>query len=246
MKELEILAKKQASEFRQKHGLSSDEPVMLESLLLKENIITIFSPLSDGFSGMAIKCEDDKFMMINSSQTIGRQNFSIAHELYHLFVQEDFVPKLSTAGKFDIKDKVEYQADNFAVSLLIPDSGILSLIPDNELKTGNIGIRTILKISSYFRVSWDFTINRLTNLKIISQQTRSAAQQLKEQVGIKSLSFMYGGDDSLYTSGNDNQVIGEYASFAKNLFELDKISEVTYLQMMSEIGSEPIDFNGTN
>lgn len=244
MKEIEVLAKKQAAEFRQRHGLSSDEPVMLESLLLKENVLTIFTPLSDNFSGMAIKCDDDKFMLINSKQSIGRQNFSIAHELYHLFVQENFVPKLSSAGKFDSKDKIEYQADNFAVYFLMPESGIYSLIPDNELKSKNIGIRTILKISSYYQVSWEFTLNRLNNLQIISRDTYKDAQELKQQFGIKKLAIMYGGDDALYAFGNENYVIGEYAAFAQNLFEQDKISETHYLNMMAEVGFELLEQNG--
>ncbi len=246
MKENTVIAKKQAAEFRQKHGLSSDEPIMLDSLLLKENVLTIFTPLSDKFSGMAIKCDGDRFMLINSQQSIGRQNFSIAHELYHLFVQEDFIPKLSSAGKFDAKDKIEYQADNFAVYLLMPESGIYSLIPDEELNSKSIGIRTIFKISSYYQVSWDFTLNRLFNLKRISQDIYDTAKILKKNMGIKKLSNQYGGDRTLFESGNENRVIGEYASFAQHLFEKDKISEIHYLNMMAEIGYESFELNGND
>jgi Zn-dependent peptidase ImmA (M78 family) len=245
MKEIESIAKKEASEFRQKHGLTSDEPIRLESLLLKENVLTIFAPLSENFSGMAIKYENDKFMLINCNQTIGRQNFSIAHELYHLFVQKDFVPKLSRAGNFDKKDKVEYQADNFAVYLLMPENGIYSLIPDDELRSKELGIRTLLKISSYYQVSWEFTLNRLVNLNIILKPYRESLQQFKELHGIKKLALMYGGDESLYKAGNNNLVIGEYASIAKSLFDYEKISEINYLNMMFEIGLEPSDLNET-
>ena len=39
---------------------------------------------------MLVKQDDVKFMLINANHSIGKQNFSIAHELYHLFVQENF------------------------------------------------------------------------------------------------------------------------------------------------------------
>lgn len=236
MKQNEAIAMKHASEFRQKHGLSSDEPILLESLLLKENVLTLFTPLSDNFSGMALKLGDSKFMLINSKQTIGRQNFSIAHELYHLFVQENFIPSLSSAGALRQVDKEEQSADTFAVHLLLPDSGILSIISDEEIISKKIGIRTILKISSYYQVSWDFTLNRLLTLKIIDHDTYNSAKALKEQLGIKKISELYGGDVTLYKIGRENLVIGEYASYAQQLFASSIISESSYLSMMSEIG----------
>jgi len=41
--------------FRQQNGYSSTEPVHLKSLLLKKNVLSLFRPLSDDFSGMALK-----------------------------------------------------------------------------------------------------------------------------------------------------------------------------------------------
>ena len=92
--------KKQASDFRNKTGYSSFEAIDLKSLLLKLNIITLFKPLSSGFSGMVVKAEDKRFMLINSNHSVGRQHFSICHELYHLFFDEKFAPHNSTAGSF--------------------------------------------------------------------------------------------------------------------------------------------------
>lgn len=87
MKPNKFIIEKQVSAFRTDNGLSASEPVTLKSLLLKLNILTVFRPLSDNFSGMCLKDNSGhRFMLINSNQPRGRQHFTIAHELYHLFI----------------------------------------------------------------------------------------------------------------------------------------------------------------
>jgi Zn-dependent peptidase ImmA (M78 family) len=88
---IEVEIEKKAFAFRQQNGLSSAEPIRLKSLLLKNNVLTLFKPLSDSFSGMAVKIDDhNRFMMVNCEQSLGKQHFTIGHELYHLFIQENF------------------------------------------------------------------------------------------------------------------------------------------------------------
>ena len=93
MKPNKFIIEKQVSAFRTDNGLSASEPVTLKSLLLKLNILTVFRPLSDNFSGMCLKDNSGhRFMLINSNQPRGRQHFTIAHELYHLFIEEKPTP----------------------------------------------------------------------------------------------------------------------------------------------------------
>ena len=85
MRPNKFVIEKQVSEFRSDNGLSLSEPIALKSLLLKLNILTIFRPLSENFSGMCLKDKSGhRFMLVNSNQSQGRQHFTIAHELYHL------------------------------------------------------------------------------------------------------------------------------------------------------------------
>jgi Zn-dependent peptidase ImmA (M78 family) len=95
----DILAKKDAAEFRRAHGLSAAEAINLDSLLLQLNIVTVFLPLQ-GVSGMAVKMTKkdkvNRFILVNAYHSIGRQNFTICHELYHLFVQKDFMNTVLT------------------------------------------------------------------------------------------------------------------------------------------------------
>lgn len=49
----------------------------------------VFYPMGDHLSGMCIKNDGDPVIAINSSMSVGRQRFSMAHELYHLYYDED-------------------------------------------------------------------------------------------------------------------------------------------------------------
>jgi hypothetical protein len=46
----------------------------------------------------------------------------------------------------------------------------------------------------------------------------------------------YGYDTSLYKEGNHNIIVGDYGEKAKMLFDIEKISEGHYLELMQQIG----------
>ena len=87
MKRLTILeAETLAGKFRSEIGLSQYEPVNAKTLLRKLNITTMYRPLSDNSYGISCRSKSGKkFILVNSNSTRGRQHFTIAHELYHLF-----------------------------------------------------------------------------------------------------------------------------------------------------------------
>lgn len=236
---VEVEIEKKAFAFRQQNGLSSAEPIRLKSLLLKNNVLTLFKPLSDSFSGMAIKIDDqNRFMMVNCEQSLGKQHFTIGHELYHLFIQENFKSQKCSVGIFDrAKDPEEYRADLFAAFLLLPEEGIKQMIPDEELKRGaTISLQTILKIEHFYSVSRRALLYRLLNLDFITSATY---EQLT--IGVKKGAAQNGYPIYLYEKGNASEVIGDYGVIANNLLEADKISESHYLELMGAIGFNPLE-----
>lgn len=236
-KAVEFEIEKKAIAFRQKNGLSSTEPIRLKSLLLKENVLTIFKPLSDSFSGMAVKLGDDnRFMMINSAISLGKQHFTIGHELYHLFIQEKFTSQRCKTGYFDASsDPEEYKADLFAAYLLLPEEGIKQNIPDDELKRGNsLSLQTILKIEQYYSVSRRALLFRLLNLEFISNREYDL-----HTINIKKGAALNGYQINLYEPANAGEIIGDYGVLANRLLESDKISESHYMELMGSIGFNP-------
>lgn len=222
---------KQAAEFRNKYGFANSDPIRLKSLLIKLNVITLFKPLSDNFSGMAIKVEENRFIIINSNHSIGRQHFTICHELYHLYIQENFTPHHCMAGVFNSDNKIEYSADLFAAHLLIPEQGVMSIVPDHELQKDKISLNTILKLEHYFCCSRSALLIRLKEMQLISAKTID-----RYRSNIISSAREYGYNDSLYKSGNKGLIIGDYGALAKQLFDSDKISEGHYIELMNSIG----------
>ncbi|MDA3882883.1 MAG: ImmA/IrrE family metallo-endopeptidase [Bacteroidales bacterium] len=222
---------KQAAEFRNQYGFTSSDPIRLKSLLIKLNVITLFKPLSDNFSGMAVKVEKNRFILINSNHSMGRQHFSICHELYHLYIQENFTPHHCISGIFNASDKIEYSADLFAAYLLMPKDGIISLVPDEQLKKDKITLETILKLEHYFSCSRTALLNRLKEMQLISSNTID-----KYKTDIILSARKYGYDDSLYKSGNEGLIIGDFGTIAKHLYDKEKISEGHYTELMNSIG----------
>ena len=225
-----FIIEKQVSDFRRNNGFGSSEPITLKSLLLKLNVLTVFRPLSDNFSGMCLKDgSGHRFMLINSTQAKGRQHFTIAHELYHLFIEEKPAPHKCNPGHS--KNHIEVCADTFASYLLMPEAGICQLIPEAELKSKNVSIATVLKLEHYFSVSRSALLFRLLNIGIITEKTRTRLAS----VGVKYSAKCFGYDTALYEKANEGLVIGDFGEKAHNLFEQEKISESHYIELLRKI-----------
>lgn len=224
------LVESQVSKFRQMTGLSDSEAVNLKSLLLKLNVLTLYRPLSKDFSGMSLKSGDRRFMLVNSNHPRCRQHFTIAHELYHLYVDPNPMPHNCMAeGK---KSNVEQCADAFALMFLMPADGVRQMIPDNELMTANISLASVLRIGHYFSASYSAVLNRLLDLKLIDRNKRD----IFKEYPVKQTAREYGYDTSLYEPGNTNLVIGDFGEKARRLFDGGKISEGHYLELLHKIG----------
>ncbi|MDD6211104.1 MAG: ImmA/IrrE family metallo-endopeptidase [Bacteroidales bacterium] len=228
-----FIIEKEVSAFRADNGLSSSEPINLKSLLLKLNILTIFRPLSENFSGMCLKAASEhRFMLINSSHQRGRQHFTIAHELYHLYIEENPTPHKCNPGHKS-KSPVEQSADMFAASLLMPETGLCQLIPESELKSKNISIATVLKLEHYFSVSRSALLYRLLNIGLITKERHSELAAIP----VRRSALCFGYDTALYNAANEGLVIGDFGEKARLLFEQEKISEGHYLELLHKINT---------
>ena len=220
-----------ANKFRVDCGIDHDAAIDLYKLLESLNVVTAFLPLSDDFSGMALKTPNEKFMLVNSNQQVGRQNFTIGHELYHLFIQEGFTFEVSKKGFFNKKDREEYNADVFSSCFLMPEAGIIRLIPEEELAWGGkISLATIIKLEQYFGVSRRALLWRLDKVGLIKFENYEEYLS-----GVKKSAIEHGYTTDLYTANGVNRVVGDYGVLTKALFDKDKISETHYHNLMKDI-----------
>lgn len=232
-----------AQEFRQKNGLSYTEPLKLKSLLQKANVLTIYKPLSSKFSGMSIKIDYQenifRFMLVNSEHPVGKQHFTVCHELYHLYFQKDFKAAVSNAGSFNKKgNPEEYNADIFASYLLLPEDGIWEMVPEAERSKNKIKIGTILSIEQYYGSSHTASLFRLLNMGLIDNKLKDEYSS-----GIMALARKFGYGTSLYEKDNENDVIGDYGKLAYKAWEEGIVSESAYFGLLKDLGVDLSKFD---
>ena len=221
-----------ASHFRAKNGFGTVDPINFVELLYSLDVITVFMKLSGGFSGMAQKNGDQRFMLINSKHSKGRQNFTICHELYHLYYQGNFTSVVCSTGKFDKKDKEEYKADCFAAELILPEFGILSELPPEESKFNGISLSTLLKIEHKFRCSRSALLYRLKIMGLIDSEHFD-----KFKDNVRQGANEYGYSQNIYEPSQiPLTVVGDYGDKARKKYESDQISESHFISLMQDIG----------
>lgn len=225
------VAESLAKKFRIDNGISLTEAINLKSLLRKLNILTLFRPLSDNFYGMSLLSSSGlKFILINSNNPKGRQHFSIAHELFHLYLDEDPCPHICQQDKSG-KDVQEKNADMFAAALLMPEEGLREFVSTEEIKENQLRLSTIIKMEQYFSVSRLALLFRLQNCKIITAKEFSDLQKIPAIESAKQ----HGYDTALYRSGNEGLVIGDFGEKARLLYEQEVISEGHYQELLNLI-----------
>lgn len=232
---MELKLKANAAIFRSWFGYSNTEPIDFKNLLRRLDILTVFSPLGDDFSGLSIIVDDSKFMLINSSQSLGRQNFTIGHELYHLFFDNDFVPHKCQTGYFPSKGGNELKADLFASYLILPEDGITNMIPESEMELDSIRLASLLKIEQTYGSSRKALLMRLINMRLISKLFLDEHSNY-----VLRSAKQYGYSCELYIPSNETTIIGPYGSLANKLFDENKISEGHFRELLAAIG---IDIN---
>lgn len=240
----QLVLEKYAAEFRTKNGYSNKESIHLKSLLRKLGVLAVFRPLEMDISGMAIKVgERNRFMLINTARTLGHQHFTICHELYHLFIQQNFESQICHVGIFNKKDKEEYHADSFAAKFLIPEEGILAMVPDVELAKSKVSLATVLNIEQYFSCSRRALLNRLFELKLID---KTQAEEYK--VNVRTSAMKHGISTKLYEKDEQSEVIGDYGNLARKLYEQERISESHYYGLLEDLGLDfsELEINGNH
>lgn len=202
-----------AEMLRHEWGIESFASVNIRSLVYSniKNLTVLWFPMKTNISGCCSKTKDDKVIFINTNHTIGRQNFTLAHELYHLLYEDinDFI----VCG-VNNNSQSERNADNFASTLLMPDSALYWFKNKNQIEKWSI--EDVIKCEQYYQVSRSTMLIRLKKLNWISQ-----SQFDEFGINIIREADRLGYDTSLYKESPENQ---KYSSIG----ELIRLTEKTY------------------
>ncbi|MER9712742.1 XRE family transcriptional regulator [Mesorhizobium sp. M0174] len=113
---------------------------LAEVMERKLGILVLMVDAFDGISGAACRLPELDVVLINRHEVVGRRNFDLAHELFHILTWDAMPPEHSEEARETGGNRVEQLANNFASALLMPVSvldrfGDWSAIPEGELPT---------------------------------------------------------------------------------------------------------------
>jgi Zn-dependent peptidase ImmA (M78 family) len=170
------LAKRQAANLL-KRGHVKGAPVPLEKLAELLNAEIVLQPFSGEISGIVHRNRDGSAVIgVNSSHTLQRQRFTIAHELGHLLLHTD--ENLHVDKNFPIGlrneisgksvDENEIESNQFAAALLMPPDLIAE---DIKPFIGHDVLFAIRKLAKKYKVSEQAMSIRLSSLHYVELGT---------------------------------------------------------------------------
>lgn len=169
--------------------------------------------------------EKDTFIFINNQMTLGRQIYSLWHEVYHWYTGEG--NDISIQGS-DQYEEVELAADYFASLILIKDELLKEKLISYGIGKSNckyIKYDQIIDLQQYFKVSYSAMVLKLVDYfsendikKRLALANKERAKELKE----KTINLGY--DTSLLESTSDIYVSPELFDLLEKAISMQRIS----------------------
>lgn len=229
----EYIIEGEANRLRDRFFLGNRLPVDLEGLLLNQGVLTLFTPMSSAFSGMCLKYnKDTNFILVNSDTVLGRQNFTIAHELYHLFVQDEHEFKVHSCNVINPVSSIERHANTFASYFLLPQDGVVEVMQRLECNKKNVNAAHIIVMCDYFGVSYQAMLVRVNKILGLSQNKFDVLKAVQPIPTAKEFSL---NTEVFEKPLVKDRVIGDYSSKAQALYESGLISKGHLIELLSWI-----------
>jgi Zn-dependent peptidase ImmA (M78 family) len=218
-------------------ALAPVDAIKLASSGIIQNLTVVHYPFGRGISGMCIKSDGGSLIAINSTMSIGRQNFSMAHELFHLYY--DTTPgTIICSTEIGRGNDTERQADQFASFFLIPPAALYKLVEPATENGRSLTIENIVSFEQHFLVSRRAILYRLVGEERLN---RTQAEVMGQGVGRSARALGY--SDALYRMSPKNEQMataGYYMAQAKELLDKDLISDSKYSELMrAALRAEP-------
>lgn len=228
-----------AQELRESLGEDANSPVDIFSLVSQiEGLTLVFYPLGKNISGMCVKDKDIKLIAINSTMSYGRQRFSLAHELYHLYY--DDASGFNVCSRIlDPKSENEKCADQFASYFLAPYKSLRAAI-NKVIKKGSLSMQNVIALEQYFGMSHLAMLWRLVSEGYLSQEKLD-----DYNYGVISAARTLGYDDKLYNPTPiefQSRTYGHYLKQVEELRQNDLVSSGKIDELLLDAFRDDIAF----
>lgn len=192
-------------------------------------------PLGESISGLCVKQPDYSLIAINSGQTYGRQRFTLAHELFHLYFDEQTGTIICPSNALKASN-VERDADSFASFFLMP-----RLALKRELRNRDISptrplddelLRSIIELEQKYCMSRSALLVRLEDEQAISREQKEWLSH-----DVKKNAFRLGFSAALYNRSqgeSTKQTSGYYVDLTGELLANGAISRGKAREYLSD------------
>lgn len=226
---LELMTK--ALELRKQLGLDDNAPIDIFRVVEKiEKLTIVFYSMGKKISGICTKSKNGHCVVaINSDMTLGRERFTLAHELYHKYYGKNNKYYCESYFK-DISDE-EREANLFASYFLMPEFGLHMEMKNLVRDNGLISLKDVLYLCSYYGVSYLSMVNRLFDSSYIDEMCFNALSTVK---GIIREAVSFGYNVNLFLSPKDNKynTFGYYIYLVQKAKEEELISDGKYEELL--------------
>lgn len=206
-------------------GAEVDGPIDLKTLVESYGKLTIvYYPFAGNISGLCLKSAD--LIAINSKSTLGRQKFSLAHELFHYFDKQNENNSISVVQDSNVKgNDSELEADIFASYLLMPLQSLHSDIMNRKENRDKLELQDIIFIEQRYGVSRKSLLVRLVMDAYLSVDESKSFEK-----DIQRGALRLGYDLVLYKAcdKNTHSTTGRYLSLVHTLKDASLISQGKY------------------
>lgn len=202
-----------------------------------EDLTLVFYPLGKNISGVCYKGASSRVIAVNSHMSLGRQRFSLAHELYHLYFDEAKESQVSRMA-IGVGDAIERCADQFASYLLMPPAALSESL--DGIKSDRPGAEDVIWLEQYYGLSHKAMLYRLVSDGVLTAQDAGAME-----TGVMGLAARLGYDTSLYRptpEEKERMVLGRYLALSEKLLEEECISHGKYEELLLDAFRDDIVF----
>ena len=165
------------------------------------------------------KISSDMLIGINSNMSIGRQNFTLAHELYHLLYEEN--KNNFVICDYSSESDSEIEANIFASYLLIPYEGLKRYVKNMNISKWSLD--DVIAAEQYYQISHMALLFRLVEQNFITEEESLEFQNVKISHEARIRGF---NDDLYYPSPEDRKYfsLGNYVKSVGKAYSSNKIS----------------------
>lgn len=227
--ELPSIYANKAMKLRSSFGFGTLEPIDITKVAKLSSVTCVYRPLDSGISGIFIRAGSAQVVLINSAKTLGHQNYTLAHELYHVLYDREVAgqPCWAAARK---TTSLERGADEFAAHLLMPIQGLVYYLA-NRGSGRSVSVVDVVYLEQLFGVSHKAMLNQLRSVKLIGHKDAENWEK-----GIRQTARRWGYDDALYCPTDRKTIETDYAEKARWALDRELISFAKYEELLADAG----------